>query len=406
MKKVLFSVVFAVWGICSVFAEASPNPCDPCDAALFCDTGSVSAYETGGWAEFGLYVNSHGAKFNEPGELGNGMMHVPGNRRTDFHLDQLYLYHTKKADTRHGFDFGYNVAGVYGTDASGLQSYGNDSFDAHWDQNRHGYGFAFHQLNLTLGYKAWQVRIGKYNTPIGIEFAASAYNFFYSHSYCFWIEPATFSGVMVDYTPTDRLSITLGWTPGRNAWMGNKYGDDGFLGGAQYKLSSKLSVNYWLTFGRWENAFRNGQWRLDDTGRLTRRNHFLQSMWFEWTPNDRWTWRVQYDLNNMSDVERNTIRTIKHHSAYGVNNHLLYRVNDAWQLGLRLEWLRDNGGYVVAESANYFEATFGVNWTPNKHLSFRPEIRYDRVMDGAARPYGDGTHRDQLLGGIGMLLIF
>lgn len=396
----------------------APEPCAPmpCEGTVDCrkdassldfnackDAGKASLWKSGGWYEFGIYGNSHGATFNEGG---NGPMHTAGNQRTDFHLDQYYLYNEKELDTRHGWDIGGRMDLVYGVDAPGMQSTGDRSFDYGWGRNHHGYALAMYQLYGTIGYKKLQVKMGKFGTPIGWEGSASRDNFFYSHSYCYWIEPTTHVGALADYQLTDRLTLHGGWVAGENNGFKNHYHDKSFLGGFTWELTDKATIHYWLTVGKTNNRFRLGDWRFDDDGFLARQNHFVQSLCFEWMPTERFTYVLQYNLRNDTDVRRQDYRSVGHYSSYGINQHFLYKLSDSFSTGLRVEWLRDNGGfgYITEDPANYFQLTLGLNWFWSERCCLRPEIRYDSVLDGTARPYGNGQKSDQVTGGIGFLV--
>ena len=383
----------------STFYSSFEDHCLPCDRiANGCGKKQGWIFDFGGWAETGIYTNSHGWSTNGP-------MHTKGNERTDFHLDQLYFYGEAKYKTRNKIELGGRADFVYGVDAPGMQCNGDDSFDSRWGANRHDYAAAIYQLYGTVAYRNLHVKIGKFLTPIGWEGSASKDNFFYSHSYCYWIEPSTHSGVLVNYSVNDRLTLSGGWTAGNNTSFENHYDDNALLAGFTFNLTEKATIYYWMTLGKTENGYRKDQWRLAEG--LARQDFFIQSLCFEWKPTDRFTYVMQYNLRNDADVEAGTFQKVGRYSSYGINNHFLYSVNDRWHIGMRLEWLRDNGGfgYFVEEPANYFQVTLGLNWTPNKHLSFRPEIRYDSVLNGSARPFGDGR-RDQIAGGIGMLYIF
>ena len=54
----------------------------------------------------------------------------------------------------------------------------------------------------------------------------------------------------------------------------------------------------------------------------------------------------------------------------GVNQYLIYRLNDCWAVGGRLEWWKWDG-------SSMWEATAGVNWKPHPNFVLRPEIRYN-----------------------------
>lgn len=385
------------------YAFDNASPCSPCGETLNgCGKKSGWEFDFGGWAETGIYTNSHGF-------VSNGQMHTKGNERTDFHLDQLYLHGDVKYRTRNGVEFGGRADLVYGVDAKGMQSWRDDSFDSDWGLNRHGYAMSAYQLFGTVSYEKLRVKVGKFITPIGWEAAASKNNFFYSHSYCYWLEPATHCGVLADYTLNDRLKISAGWTAGSENSFKNRFDDSALLAGFTYRMTKKATIYYWMTLGKTENGQYQGDWRFGSANDdLARRDYFVQSLCFEWMLSDRFTYVMQYNLRNDADVEAGTFRTRDRYSAYGINNHFLYQINKKWAAGLRLEWLRDNGdfGYVSSDgNANYFQTTIGLNWTPNKYITLRPEIRYDTVLDGTARPYGD-NRSDQFSGGVALLFLF
>ena len=377
-----------------------PDACSPCGETLSCDQRRPSVeFDFSGWAESGIYVNSHGSESNGP-------MHIPGNARTDFLLDQLYLIGDLKVNTKSGLKLGARADFVYGVDALGMQSRADDEFDSGWGNNRHGYGAAMYQLYGTVGYKDLNVKIGKFMTTLGWEGTASRNNFFYSHSYCYYVESTTHSGVLADYDVTDRLNVNLGWTTGMNTSFRNRYDDYAVMAGFTYKLSDKAKLVYQMVQGEMNNEQRFGDWRFGNDS-LSRRDYFIQSLCLEWKPTKRFTYVMQYNLRNDDNVAAGTYDRIGRYSSYGVNNHFLYKANNCWATGLRLEWFRDNGGggYITPEKANYFQMTLGLNWTPIENLSIRPEVRYDTVMDGTAKPFGN-NRSDQISGGFGMLYAF
>ena len=55
--------------------------------------------------------------------------------------------------------------------------------------------------------------------------------------------------------------------------------------------------------------------------------------------------------------------------SYGINQYLLYSINDCWGVGGRAEWWKSNGNSIYA-------LTGGVNYKPTQNLTLRPEVRY------------------------------
>jgi len=393
MEKIRLFVGVALLFLGTSIAVAQSD-CNPCEQVC----GSESIFRLpltfNGWIDTGVYTNSHG--FNN-----NGPMHTGSQRRTDFVMSQLYFGFEKEMNTRRGFDWGARTDFVYGAHAGSMQTYGDETFDFGWGANKHGYEMSAYKLYGTLGYKDLSVKVGKFVTIIGWEESASKNNFFYSHSYCYWIEPATHMGVLADYALTDRLSLSAGWVTGEDSSFANPNDNGAILTGFSYSLTENATVYY---------AFNGGKQRyIGAVGGIDAWNdYFIQSICLEWMPTERLTYVLQYDLRN--DNVRGGART----SAYGINNHVLYKLNDQWGVGARLEWLRDNGAWVHADPADYYQITLGLNWNPRENVRIRPEVRYD--LSNGSKPFGPSAvfggypdvdrHSHQVSGGCAVIVSF
>jgi hypothetical protein len=110
---------------------------------------------------------------------------------------------------------------------------------------------------------------------------------------------------------------------------------------------------------------------------------------------------------------------------YGINQYLFYNISETLVGGMRLEWFRDNNGYRVVSGqrnfvagvpagpgnwqtgfqGNFWQATWGLNWKPNRNFIVRPEVRYDWYSPdaygtNAPLPYGRNFNEyGQLYGG-------
>ena len=375
MKKTSLFVCLAalLWGTSAAISQENCTPCDPC--GVF-----GSPFTFGGWVESGIYTNGNG------GGSDNGPMHAQSNRRTDFLMNQLYLFGEKAMNTKHGLDWGARADFAYGVDAPDMQCFGDETFDFGWGNNRHGYGASIYQLYGTLGYKDLSVKVGKFITPVGWEGVASKDNTFYSHSLCYYIEPSTHSGALATYKLTDRLEINAGWTAGRDASFKNPNNNSAVLTGFTYSLTDNANVYYWINTGKEYNSTAD------------RNDYFSQSLCFEWKPTSRFTYVFEYDL-------RNDNTQMGRSSTYGLNNHFLYALTDDVTAGLRLGWARDNADYIFAPG-DYYEMTWGLDWKVLKNVNFRPEVRYDWCK--GASPYGaaGSLRKDQVSGGFGVLVSF
>jgi len=330
-------------------------------------------------------------------------MHAASHGRTDFQMNQFYLFAEREMNTRRGFDWGGRVDLVYGTDVDVMQNFGDKSFDYNWGTNKHGYGMAAYQLYGTLGYRNLSVKVGKFIGYVGWEEVASKNNIFYSHSYCYMIEPATHSGVLATYELSDRFSFSAGWTAGEDASFHNRFNDNAVLTGFNFSLSDRATVYYWINAGRQNNGEFRGDFRFGEDI-FSHNDYFVQSVCLEWALTNRFTHVLQYNLRNDNlAYAGGKLRS----SAYGINNHFLYKLTDRLTAGTRVEWLRDNGGYfdfVNGTSADYWQVTLGLRWDVTDHLSFRPEVRYDWCK--GATPFAGETRSYQFSGGGGMVISF
>ncbi|MDR3181403.1 MAG: porin [Planctomycetaceae bacterium] len=403
--NICLSLLAALAAGYSLTYAAECNPCDQVDACAEVDCQPKSSIDFGGWVQAGVYTNSHGWR---NGLDSNGPGHT-FTQRNDVSLNQLYFYAEKKLNTRRGFDIGWRAEAMYGSDAWVTSDFGDGKFDAQWVSERGstigaGYGLSLPQLYASIGYKDLTVKLGKFYTPIGWEAIAADQEFFYSHTFTYWTEPSTHTGVTADYKVNDRLTITAGWTTGLSNSIENKYEDSGVIAGFTLALTDKSNVYYYTTFGKTKNF---GDARSLGANVL-RDDYFKQSLVYEWLPNDRWQLVTQWDLNNDAFVEAGAVKT--HNSSYSINQRAIYKLNDLWSLGARVEWYKDDAAYWGTPDAEYVGITFGLNYNPTKSLSIRPEIRYDAATEGKANfsgalPYGN-SRSDQLCGGASFLYRF
>ena len=380
-----------IWG-CQSSPVCGTSGCS--SVGLF---GNSSRLRFSGWVESGLYTNAYGATslYGPSGEgllsnSGNGPNFGSGLRTTNYNINQLWGRFTREMDSTRGLDWGLRADLIYGMNGYGVQS--EDAFDNGW--GRDDYGFGFHQLYGEIGYKNLTARYGKFGTPIGWEETASWDNFFYTHSYCFNIEPCTHTGAMVYYRVTDGLKLAGGWSAGMENSFSNRYGDQSLITGLELEVTKNSMLYYYMTQGRMNDSFGGGY--------VT--DFFNQSICFEWNPTDKWTYVIQYNLNNSNELSGERL------SAYGINNHLIYNFCDKWGLGFRAEWLRDNGVLAYEDSrrtsnnSDYVELTLGLNYNPTEHLRIRPEIRYDHAFKNAI--FAHGTKNEQFSGGFAVLYGF
>ncbi len=95
---------------------------------------------------------------------------------------------------------------------------------------------------------------------------------------------------------------------------------------------------------------------------------------------------------------------------YGLEEVLIYKLNQKWSAGVRYEWVRDEEGSRVAGIGNvlltdkgwdgkpgfagsFHDVTLGLNYRLNPNFNFRPCVRWD-AYDGPRNPSGQYPYGD------------
>ena len=394
--------------------------------------GESLGIKWGGWINSSVSTN-----FNSSPDNYNGPVTF-NDRSGEFQLNQFNLW-IQKAVTTSGdnWDFGGRFDFMFGTDAIFTQAYGVPYTDprtglpldrGHWDlhllsHDNRFYGIALPQayaeFNLPIG-NGLNVKAGHFYTPIGYEVVTAPDNFFFSKPYTFqYGEPFTHTGILGSYPIDDNWSVMAGAVTGSatGGWDGNwdrQLGNWSFLGGATWTSTDKAySLALTSSAGNRSEQFDDA-WAIYS---LVGKANFLDNTLH---------YVIQHDHGFADNVI--TANSLKRGPGqlddarwYGINQYLMYDVQDDLAVGIRAEWWRDNNGFRVAgpgrcgastnlgpdglpssfacqgnyasypfAGSNYYEITAGLNWKPTKWATVRPNLRYDwtdniKVFDAGKR---------------------
>ena len=420
-----------------LFSIGGCNPCDPiacepCDA-LACDPcdpcgNGCAPVKAGKWflnghMEAGFWANAHGEK-SAYGGANRGAILASGNtgllqntRLTGAQINQVYLSMGKKVDGRHGLDIGGTIDFTWGSDAYLVQTAGMESATGHWsgmtptmpkgvmDQTgawgSGDYFSAFAQAYAELAYGRWNVIIGKFYAPFGSDSYKSTDNFFYTWSPNNLINPQVGGGAYASYKVSDKLTVIGGWVMPEE--IGESSNNNALLGGFVWTPSKRFNTRY---------AFAAGENHYDGNFPGADYDYFTHSL----TATTQINKRLKY-VFDWSYFHIKAAGTGDNLDAYGLNNEIIYQYNKRWAFGTRfgmihgeaLETLIDPQGQVLnAWGGDWCFVSLGANWTPNKWLVVKPELRYD-WMDGGAAPatvFNTGENTYQFSGGMSAVVKF
>ncbi len=323
------------WALCS-------DPCSP--------------IKVGGWIQAGYHDKATRLSLDHGDLL--SFNDVPNH----FNLHQGWVFAEKETNRDCcAWDWGFRVDFMYGTDAQKTQAFGGagGGWDQPWDNGV--YGWALPQAYVELANSDWSVKLGHFYTQIGYEVVAAPDNFFYSHSLTlFNSEPFTHTGAVAGYRLNDNIEVFGGWSAGWDTAFEQFQGGSNFLGGATWSLTENLSFAYFTTIGDFG-------WKGE--------NAYMHSLVLDWSISDRIETIFQSDYlvgDNVPVPGKNIhpVTLFDHVETIGINQYLLYNLNDMLTVGGRVEWWRVAG-------ISFYEITGGVNIRPHANFVIRPEYRYD-----------------------------
>jgi opacity protein-like surface antigen len=414
----------------AVLCVAAMAPAHAEDAAA-----PVSPYKFSALVDAGIYGNTNAGSVNA------------GQLFTDKHdqlvLNQFLMTAQRDLDPKaEGFDWGFKVQAMYGTDARYTHFLG--MFDHNTtDRNQVDITEANllgHLPVLTEG--GVDVKLGAYSTPMGYEVIQANSNPLYSHSYIFnYGLPLKHTGVLTNTHLNPTWDIYLGVDSGVNTTYGQRGDNNGRMAGMvgfglNNLMDGKLTVLALSHFGP-----EGAEARLDQTGGNAQASHYgkyINDITATYKPNDEWTWVTEVNYVRDDNPAINA-------KAFGLAQYGIYQWNSWLSLIGRAELFADPQGQFVASYARnrdpvnaergaplddtqtlnttnavarqgttYGALTFGANIKLPDAPAYldgtmiRPEVRWDRSMNGVnAFNYGaDRIARDagQVSAGIDLVM--
>ena len=320
---------------------------------LCCNQDEFKFFEgvdVGGWAQVGY--SSAPTAFND------------GNQDKNFLLNQGWIYLDKAAESECGeWGWGYHADFVYGADAVNTQSFGNNPGQFDLDSGfQHGdrAAWAIPQLYAEVTNGDWTVKGGHFYTLHGYEVVQATGNFFFTRAYTMnYAEPFTHTGVLLTHALSDDTEVYAGWTAGWDTGFDQRNGGSNFMGGFSTSLTDNASLTWIVSAGDFG--------ALGDAG-------YASSTVVDVQLTDKLNYVLQSDILDVQGFE-----------TLGINQYLIYQIDDCVGAGLRAEWWKADGASVNAITA-------GLNIKPHANVTIRPEYRYDWSPAGNTNVgIGNGT---------------
>jgi hypothetical protein len=360
----------------------------------------------GGWVEQGIT----GDAWN-PADRFNGPIFT-NDRSGEYMLNQAWLYFVRPTKTNgDGFDIGGRIDVVYGEDWRFGQCYGLEN---RFDSPNSLYGLVLPQFYMEVAYNDLTVKMGHFATLTSLEVVPAPLNFFYSHAYLMggYFDPLLVTGLQAEYKVDDNWQVISGFNQGWQLFE-NPYHTLDFLGGVKWaSTDKKSSLSVMVDAGP----------TVTFTG-----FHDQNSVIMVYTHqfSDRFTYATQVTVGD--ELHGSAVVPGADDQWYGTEQLFTYKLDSRWSVGLRYEWVQDNGGSRVAGIGNllgtdkgwqgapgfagaFSDLTLGLNYRPHPNFTLRPEIRWDWYTGppnpAGQLPFGDYAHSSQFTVGTDLIFTF
>ena len=381
-----------------------------------------------GWINPSFNVSTSKSKFNFKTGTGGNYPAAYGYAPNTAQMDQVAVYVERVPDVvqKDHSDWGFRIAGLYGTDYKYTFSKGLFS-DQYTDKGRK-YGF-----DPVMVYAEWytpfvaegmNVRVGRYISVPDIEAQLAPNNYTFSHSLLYSFDPYTKEGAIAT------VKLNKNWTVQGEVSVGN---DVAFWNKEERQFTPAACVN-WTSDSANDNIYAclNGAHPiLGNKGKFGWNNlqhevvtwyHKFDKQWHMST--EFWTMH-QDETPNVNDVTGagpallaarygslnygapagaqcgpNDGPTCKSHE-WALVSYLGYQFSARDSVTLRADILDDTTGQRTGFKTRYYELGLGWQHWLGKAITLRPEIRIERstdvdAYDNPTATPGQGKHRQAM----------
>jgi hypothetical protein len=372
--------------------------------------GAKSRLSISGWIETGFTGNPEAPEDNQ------NFGRLFDDRSNEFVMNQAVITAERALDPKVGFDWGFKLQFLFGTDGRYIHSLG---------MLDHAMRSSLYQPDIPEVYLSLHfpivteggidLKLGKFVTLEGAETIDPRTNPFYSHTYIFnFAIPFNHTGALFTLYATEWLNLVAGVTRGVNTSIDDNNDAPAFHGGIGLHLNEEKFVVSAATHIGPETPGNDHDLRYLNT--ITT------------------TWKITDKLTSITDLNY-THDDGAEASAYGVAQYLTYTINDKITAKIRGELWRDAQGFYAAQFADghdpmralggqptidprtvgggrttYGALTIGLDIKPPvpkplSGLTIRPELRVDHSFSDT-RPFNDSSDDTIFTAAIDVILGF
>jgi hypothetical protein len=375
--------------------------------ALYCGKSGQklkdSRFTIYGWIEPGGNISTSHTRFNyQSGTGGNAPAAYPVEPNT-VQLDQATLYFERTPDEiqRDHIDWGFRVAGLYGTDYK--YTFSNGIFSNQYLNAEQGYGFDPVMYYMDLWFprvaEGENLRIGRYVSIPDIEAQLAPNNLTYTHSLLYTYDPFTQNGILSTTKLSKNWQIQAALSSGNDVapWVKS-----------ERHLTPAACVVWTSNSGRdtlypCMNGLNDGNWRWDNVQhavitwyhKFNSRWHTDTEVWYMWqshTPNvnnpagvayigQRYTYRI---AGAPAGAQCDPTVVFCYSYSWAAVNYVNYQIGPRDIVVWRTDYLNDASGQRTGFKTRYAEFDLSYTHWVGDVIELRPEIRFEHARDAQA----------------------
>jgi len=326
-------------------------------------------------------------------------------------LNQAVLYVERLPDTvqRAHVDWGFHLTALFGTDYRYTTDLGYLSSQLIAHNRQYGFDPSLEYVDVYVPQVAqgMNVRVGRFISIPGIEAQLTPYNYMFSHSLLYAVDPFTDTGVLATVKLSDQWLVQLGITAGHDVALWAK--DAKASGDLCLSYTTKsVNDNFYVCangINAAKYAYNNAQqYDLTWYHRFTKTVHTATEGYFMYqrdVPAVGGPFQPEANSNAAVCSVGETRCTAP---AYALVNYVNKELSAHDFVSLRSDFLDDKRGQRSGFATKYTENT--VMWSHwfGTTVQLRPEMRFDRSWD--AKAYDVGRKQSQFTAASDLIVHF
>jgi hypothetical protein len=315
-------------------------------------------------------------------------------------MNQAVLYVERLPDSvqREHFDWGFHLTALFGADYRYTMDKGYLSDQLLVHNREYGFDASLEYVDLYFPHvaKGMNLRAGRFISIPGIEAQLTPYNYMFSHSLLYSVDPFTDTGVLATIQLTDQWLLQVGITASHDVALWEPDAQPSADACVGYTTKS-VNDNFYVC----ANGINDGQYAYNN----------LQQYDAVWYHKFSKSWHMATEVYEMYEKnvpsangpivpQKNTnganclpgqVRCFA--PEWAVQNYLNKELSPHNFVSLRTDFLNDKKGQRTSVATRYSEETLMVNHWWGSTVEIRPEIRFDRAWDRKA--YDNGSKQNQ-----------